>query len=264
MQLTHQAMVADIQRFCMHDGPGIRTTVFFKGCPLRCAWCHNPETQRHSPEVLRGTGADGKAWERVVGCPQSPQRIMETVLHDRAYYGEGPGGLTISGGEPLAQAAPVGELLAMAHAEGIHTCIETCGHGSPSALEKVWPLAGLIYFDLKHLDADAHRRLTGVDNQIIISNARRLMDVGAPVEFRMPVIPGVNDGADNLRATAAFLAEMGCDRLRLVPYHPFHRDKLRWLGRPPGALRIHGDAAASLQRVKASLADLQVCVETDG
>ena len=234
--MTGQPLVFDIQRFCIHDGPGIRTTVFLKGCPLRCAWCQNPESQRRRPESMFG---------ECVGRAMSVEEILREVLRDRAYY-EGEGGLTLSGGEPLLHYRFVTELLRAAKAEGLHTCIETCGQAPQRAVGDVLPYTDLFFFDLKHLDPEAHARLTGAHHRAILANARKLAALGAPVVFRVPIVPGANDDRGNIDRTAAFLRELGQSTVRLVPYRAYYRDKERALGR-----------RAAIE-VDASLADARV------
>jgi len=234
--VTGQPLVFDIQRFCIHDGPGIRTTVFLKGCPLRCAWCQNPESQRRGPETMFG--------ERI-GRPMSVDEILREVLRDRAYYGD-DGGLTLSGGEPLLHPRFATELLRAAKAEGLHTCIETCGQAPERAFDDVLPYTDLFFFDLKHLDPEAHTRLTGAHHRTILANARKLVAQKAPVVFRVPIVPDANDDRGNIERTAAFLRELGQSKVRLVPYRAYYRDKEWALGR-----------AAAIE-VDASLADARV------
>lgn len=216
MSLSTDCRVFDVQRFSIHDGPGIRTTVFLAGCPLRCAWCQNPESFR--PDV-----AD----------VMSPQAIVAEVLKDRAYYAVSGGGLTVSGGEPLLHVAPVRALLEEAKRHELHTCVQTSGAVPEQNLEAVLGLVDLFQLDLKHLDPERHRALTGASNERVLRSAAFLVDRRAPVQLRMPLLPGVNDDHANLAAAARLLAELEVRALELVPYHRLYLDKYARLGLEP-------------------------------
>lgn len=208
-----EGRVFDIQRFCVHDGPGIRTTVFLAGCPLRCAWCHNPEGF---------SGAGGRA--------MTAEAVMSEVLEDRDYYAISGGGVTLSGGEPLQQPRFARELLAIAKREGLHTCVQTAGAVPASAFLEVIDLVDLFFYDLKHMDPVRHRELTGAGNERILENAALLASRGATVDFRVPVIPGVNDDAAHLECVTAFLGTLGVGSLHLVPYQRTYLAKYQQLG----------------------------------
>ncbi len=221
--------VTGIQRFCMHDGPGIRTTVFFKGCPLRCRWCHNPETQSTAQQIFYtdarcvGCGAcaqvcraqahdfrEGHAFirERCTACgactevcpthaleracvPMSVDEILETVMRDRAFYGAN-GGLTLSGGEPMMHPQAALALLRGAHERGLNTAVETCGFFSSELLEELVPVTDLFLWDFKDSDPERHRQNTGVSPEPILENLRRADALGAAVRLRCILIQGVN------------------------------------------------------------------------
>lgn len=239
--------VFDVQRFSIHDGPGIRTTVFLEGCPLRCAWCQNPEGF-----------AGGCARER------SPRELVAEVLEDRDYYAVSAGGMTVSGGEPLARLAPVRALLEEAKRHELHTCVQTSGAVAQAHLESVLDLVDLVQFDLKHMDTARHRELTGVGNEQIRRNAVFLVERGAPVQFRMPLVPGVNDGPENLEQLADFLSQLGVRALRIVPYHGLYLRKYAALGLEPRLRGIAAPSDAALLRVTEQLARHDVLVEIDG
>lgn len=264
MTLTIVARIFDIQRFSIHDGPGIRTTVFFKGCPLRCRWCHNPESQTagaslsYSSQLCIGCGAClaacpsgarqallaggvdrllcrvcGRCAEvcpsgalEIVGRDVTPEEIMRTVLRDRTFYESSGGGLTISGGEPLLQTDAAEALLTLARGEGVHTAVDTCGHVAWDKLRQVAPLAELFLYDVKHTDSVRHRELTGVGNELILSNLRRLYDSGARIRIRLPVVPGCNDCRQHFEGVARLAAELpDIDGFDLLPYHPLGKGK---------------------------------------
>lgn len=273
-----QGVIFDVKRYSVNDGPGIRTTVFFKGCPLRCPWCHNPEGQSFLPEVMLRPGrcvagcrecaaacppgalqptAGGPLLDKlkcdlcgrcaavcpsgaieIVGRQAGVGELVSTIERDRVFYEESGGGVTFSGGEPLAQAAFLAELLDACRSLGLHTAVDTCGYAPPEAVRRVAGRADLFLFDLKVMSEKKHDDLTGQPNGVILENLERLVGLGCQVVVRVPLIAGLNDDEDNIGRTADFISGLG--RLRdvsLLPYHAFGRDKYRGLGkksRPDG------------------------------
>jgi glycyl-radical enzyme activating protein len=252
-------MIFDIQRSSLHDGPGIRTAVFLKGCPLHCAWCHNPESQSKTFDIsfrsescalcgtcvntcqrgahkivdgvhiydrslcdLCGECVDACLYEalKLAGQTQTVDQIMATILRDRLFYEQSGGGLTISGGEPMLQADFTLALLQAARAEGIHTCLDTCGWASQRAFEQVLPFVDLFLFDFKASDPAAHKELTGVSNELILSNLDFLVRKGASIRLRCPLIPGINDTPEHLEGIASLHQRYpGLDGIDLMAYH---------------------------------------------
>ena len=218
-------MIIKIERFAIHDGPGIRTAVFMKGCALQCKWCSNPESQRFEEETFRKPELES------VGTQVSVEAIMEVVRKDHAYYSVTGGGITLTGGEPLHQPAFAQEILQACKAEGIQTAIETSGFAPWEDWEKVLPVLDLVFFDLKHPDAELHQSLTGVDNRPILENLKRVVEQGIPVTIRIPLIPTYNDSPAVLARFVAIMQSMKLRAVHLLPYHKMGTDKYGWLGR---------------------------------
>ena len=280
-------LVADVQRFCTHDGPGLRTVIFFKGCPLRCSWCQNPETisprpelafhahrcagclrcvgvceagalSAHGPRVARdrceACGACVQACPhealRLVGQRVRVERLAQQVQADRAFFQASGGGLTLSGGEPLLQHRAVARLLSLCKEADTHTMVETCGAVKWAAFQAVLPHTDQFYFDLKAGGRRLHLDLTGSDGRLVLRNARRLVEAGAEVIFRMPVVPGINDSEASVLTVASFLLGLGRPEIRLLRYHAGGRAKARATGNPQPRLEISADQADwALERV---------------
>ena len=261
--------IFDIQRFSVHDGPGIRTIVFFKGCPLRCIWCHNPESQKvkpnvalysdkcrscgeclgkceHSAHLISGEGIHTvdrskciECGECISSCPfgaleifgreADSAEIMEEVMKDLTFYKNSHGGVTFSGGEPLMQGEFLTELLTLSKERGLHTAIETSGYAAPEAFTRLITAVDYVMMDLKLADDGAHRRYTGVSNKPILENLAILRKSGKPFLLRTPLIPGITDTEENLTALAAIV---GSDPWEKLPYHSAARDKHERLGLP--------------------------------
>ena len=226
--------IFDIKRFAVHDGPGIRTTVFLKGCPLRCWWCHNPESQEREPvsvDIMRkvnGTSVPGK---KVYGEKIEVDKLVDTLLKDMHFYEESGGGVTFSGGEPLMQSEGLLQLLEACKIHGIHTTVDTSGYASREQFERILPVTDLFLYDLKHMDPALHKEHTGVDNGPILSNARYLVEQGMQVIFRIPVIPGINTTEPEISAMVKFLSERAdsMSEVHLLPYHRIAENKYRKL-----------------------------------
>ena len=248
MDLTQQGTVFNIQRFSIHDGPGIRTTVFLKGCTLRCFWCHNPEGIRPQlenqffperclgcgecvavcPENAQSMDEHGRTYDRArckvcgkcveicyagallgMGTRTTAGKVCAEVLRDGAFYQSSGGGVTLSGGEPVMQKEFSQAILEGCKAEGLHTAIETAGHYRWDDLAGLLPFVDLVMMDIKHMDAQKHRQATGVTNERILANAGRLAETGLTLLFRIPVVPTVNDTEDEVAAIARFVHGLG-------------------------------------------------------
>jgi len=244
--------IFNLQRYSLQDGPGLRTTVFLKGCPLECAWCHNPESQDPSPALVTQEGrclhcgacdapfATPEA--QADACPTGARQLLgrdvdvatlvEEVLRDRIFFDQSGGGVTLSGGEPLLQPAFALAVLAALRARGVHTALDTCGAAPRETLLEAAALADVVLYDLKHMDDAQHRRWTGTGNAAILANLEALGRRHDRIWIRVPVVPGVNDDLGNLEATARFAAALpGVRRLDLLPYHTTGGAKFRRLGR---------------------------------
>jgi len=230
---VNKGLIFDIRRYTIHDGPGIRTTVFFKGCPLRCWWCHNPESQAfNSEESIRRIVVSGKKFERteITGKLMSVDEVMHEVLQDQLFYDESGGGVTFSGGEPLLQDIFLLELIKACKQKGIHTALDTSGYAHMRIIEKVANNVDLFLYDLKMINNALHRKYTGVFNISILDNLKFLCRTGKNVIIRFPVIPGINDMTENINDMKGFIANLQVPtssnlQISLLPYHNIAKGK---------------------------------------
>lgn len=220
--------IFDIQRYSIHDGPGIRTIVFLKGCFLRCRWCCNPESQSYDIETVK---IDGKP--KVYGQDVSVGEVMDEVMKDASYYRRSGGGLTLSGGECLGQPEFAAALLAAARDMGISTAIESTAFAPFETVERLLPYLDWYLMDIKHMNSDKHREFTGRPNELILENAKRLAArLGSRLVIRVPVVPTFNATAEEILAIARFADSLpGVEKIHLLPYHRLGMDKYARLGR---------------------------------
>jgi len=267
-----RGVVFNIQRFSIQDGPGIRTTVFFKGCPLSCQWCSNPEGKKSKPQIiLRRDRCIGcrmcveacqqdairleiegeKCWpfinwgvctqcldcakvcpSRAISTVGEEMPLKEVITHasaDIAFFLNSGGGVTASGGEPLSQWRVVRRIFKRLQAKGIRTALDTCGYAPWEALKDILPYTNLVLYDLKHMDGETHKQLTGKDNSLILANAE---GTAKRVEtwFRMPLIPGYNDCEKNIKELAKFAVSLGVNKISLLVFHEFGKNKYEQIG----------------------------------
>lgn len=224
--MANVGRIFNIQRFSIHDGPGIRTIVFFKGCAMRCAWCCNPESQSFEIEQMCEGGK-----MKIVGRDVTVDEIMPEILADLPYYRRSGGGVTLSGGEVLCQADFAAELLCECQAAGLHTAIESAASLSYEKIERLLAHLDLYLMDIKHTDSKKHKEYTGHGTELIMENARRVAKSGVELIIRTPVVPGFNDTAEEIREIARFAREIGATEYHLLPYHRLGQDKYAGLGR---------------------------------
>lgn len=270
-RLASKGIVFDIKKFSIHDGPGIRTTIFFKGCPLSCWWCHNPEGQALEPEMIfraqlcircyaclpvcekDAISLDGdivstdrekctacgtcvevcySGAREIVGRRMTVAQVMAEIERDRAFYDESGGGVTFSGGEPLSQPVFLLELLQACKEKEIHTALDTCGFSAWETLDSVREYVDLFLYDLKLIGDVRHRKFTGVSNQLILDNLQALSQRDHDIVLRLPIIPEINDDDENIRRAGAFAAALPrLERVDVLPYHKIGLEKYHRLGK---------------------------------
>ncbi|MBN1376464.1 MAG: glycyl-radical enzyme activating protein [Dehalococcoidia bacterium] len=273
-----EGLIFSIQRYSIHDGPGIRTTVFFKGCPLRCRWCSNPESINPYPELIfRVARCDGcgrcisvcapAALSPGQGCVQLDrgkcdlclqcldtcfaealevtgryyglEEVLDECLKDAPFYGNSGGGVTLSGGEPLNQPSFAINLLKLCKENGLHTTLDTCGYIKWEVLEQALPYTDLVLYDIKHMDPETHKNWMGVSNELILENLQRISLMQKNrIWIRIPVIPGVNDSPGNIEKTARMAAGLSVEKLSLLGYHEWGKPKYDAVGREYGLASI--------------------------
>jgi pyruvate formate lyase activating enzyme len=269
--LQVRGKIFDIKRYAVHDGPGIRTTVFFKGCPLDCRWCHNPEAKSADFQLSYKESRCIRCGDCTAVCPQqaltlngrllvdrdrcrvsgdcaavcptealeiigrdvSAAEVMKVVKQDRIFFEESNGGVTFSGGEPLMQPPFLEVLLRACRNQDIHICLDTCGQAPWSVLDGVRPWVDLFLYDLKSVDPELHRRETGQSNELILENLRKLAETGQPIVIRIPLIPGINDTPGELRNMGEFILGLqGVKDISLLPFHDIAKEKYGRLDKP--------------------------------
>jgi pyruvate formate lyase activating enzyme len=283
-------VVFDIRKYSIHDGPGIRTTVFFKGCPLRCWWCHNPEGQEVEPELVYrksrciGCGECVKSCQReaislvaqavsvnrekcvlcndccrvcpsdalsIAGKRMSVKEVLEEIERDRTFYEESGGGVTFSGGEPLLQPDFLNALLKECKERAIHTVVDTCGFARYEIIDSIRNKVDLFLYDIKTMDSRKHTKYTGASNEQILKNLKKLAEGGSSIVISFPIIPGINDDDKNVTRTAEFISSLpNIKQVNLLPYHRAGIEKYKNLGKPYKLDKIQPPSNQRIKSVK--------------
>jgi pyruvate formate lyase activating enzyme len=298
-----EALLFDVRRYSIHDGPGIRTVVFFKGCPLRCTWCHNPESQSPYAEVMLRPGRCMLCLACVESCPEDAiqfngalmldralctacgtcapgcyadarqvvgrrwtlDEVMEVVQRDRAFYESSGGGVTFSGGEPLAQPEFLAAALQACKAAGLHTAVDTSGEAPWKVIEALLPWTDVFLYDLKLVDEARHRQATGVSNRRILSNLRRLSESHITLHLRLPLIPGINDDSEAIQAAVEFIRTLPhIERIDLLAFHNSAQAKYDGLGRSNPLVGLPSMPVERLQAIQSVFAAYQLPVFLGG
>lgn len=285
-----EALISSIQKFCVHDGPGIRTTVFFKGCPMTCTWCHNPETQNFDKEMMINGEKCSRCGRCAGRCPSGSvhmtdgilaagpgncshceacldfctagareiagetwdcERLVHEIEKDRAFYETSGGGVTLSGGEVLSQPDAAVCLAALCRKKGIHVAVDTCGYAPYEIFERIAPFTDLFLYDIKIMDPQLHLDETGVDNGLILANLQKLSQAGAAIHLRLPLIAGVNAEDWHTDAILYFIKPLQIQQISLLPYHDTGSFKYQRLGRSGSALRFAAPPEAWMEITKA-------------
>lgn len=270
--------IFNIQKYSIHDGPGIRTTVFLKGCPLHCWWCHNPESQNYGPQLIFredrcigcGTcvkvcpnhtqkdkcdccGACARACptcaREVIGSTVTAEYVLKEIEKDIIFYDQSGGGVTFSGGEPLVQPNFLQEMLKECKARDIHTAIDTSGYANWEVLSRMVDSTDLFLYDIKHMDDTIHTKTVGVSNRIILGNLEKLSKIHSNIIIRIPIIPGINDDQQNIVSTAKYISSISISRANILPYHKTGMDKYDRLDRKYRLVGTVEPSKESVERV---------------
>ncbi|MFN2394612.1 MAG: glycyl-radical enzyme activating protein [Bacteroidales bacterium] len=236
MDTQIKGLVYDIRSFSVNDGPGIRKTIFLKGCPLRCSWCHNPESFEFKPRKWlkdEKTGSYSLSKMQVIGKYYTPDEIIEDVVTDLPFFEQSSGGITLSGGEPLSQAEFAYQILLRSQQHDIHTCVDTSGFAPWQDIEKVASVTDLFLYDLKLANNDLHKKYTGRENRVIIENLMKLNNLDCDIHIRIPLVEGITDTSENLDEIFRIVENLsGLKRIDLLPYHTIAKIKYRRLNLP--------------------------------
>lgn len=298
-------MIFNIQKFSVHDGPGIRTTVFMKGCPLHCRWCANAESMNPNPELGVIRSRCTKCGKCIEVCPEEAiffdaydviqfnrnkctacgeciavcptdtltiygkqvtfEYVFKEVIKDKVFYEGSSGGVTVSGGEPLLQADFVVSLFQKCHEQGIHTCLDTCGYADPEDLKEVLAFTDYVLYDIKHMDTDTHRQLTGVANDLILDNVRIVAKKGIPIIYRIPLIKNVNDTMNNITNTIRLLKSLNNYAIvELLPYHRLGVGKYQILDKPYPGVEYQTPTEMELEKIKKVFEDNSITCSIGG
>jgi pyruvate formate lyase activating enzyme len=299
-----KGLIINLQRFSLQDGPGIRTTVFFKGCPLRCCWCSNPESQDFFPQIAHKDYLCKKCGKCLLVCHQnaislseagvkikreqcdncgtcvpackegalilygqhmSAEEIIAEVLRDTSYYRTSGGGITAGGGEPCLQSEFLSHLFKQCQKKGLHATLDTCGCVSRDSFREILEHTDLVLYDLKHMDSEKHKRFTGLGNEQLLQNIEMVDTMNIPFRLRLPLIPTINDDEKNIRATAEFAAHWrNIQGLDLLPYHRLGMTKYNMLDRRYELDGLQPPKDIDIKRAKEIIASYDLACEIGG
>ena len=254
--------------FSVHDGPGIRKAIFLKGCPLRCMWCHNPESYRFEVEAIQSTqkvGDKSFSQTQTVGYETTVEDVMRGIRDDIPFFEESGGGVTLTGGEPLAQPEFAIELLRACNTEGIHTAVDTCGHAPSEVVEQSFSFTNVYLFDLKIADNEKHKQFTGKGNKLIFENLRLLSEAGKDLIIRIPLVEGITDTPDNIDSLQSIIAcTNGVSRIDLLPYHSLAKHKFSKQGKEYSLAEMGNYPKQKAQEIACSFEGLAPVISVGG
>ena len=264
-----KGLIFDIKRLALHDGPGIRTTVFLKGCPLNCLWCHNPESRCFDTELyMHIDKLEGKVFkkQKEIGYWMTVNEVMEEIEKDKIFFEESGGGVTFSGGEPFMQYEFLTGLLIACRNRNIHTALDTAGYIRREKLESGHKLVDLFLYDLKHMDDKLHKKYTGVSNKLIIENLEWLSNRKRDIVIRFPVVPGYNDSEKNIDLMKSLLEKLYPDvkHIDLLPYHKMASSKAERLGLKQQVYEIEEPDPAQLESIRKKFEETGFIVRIGG
>lgn len=299
-----ESLVFNIQKYSIHDGEGIRTTVFFKGCPMTCKWCHNPESQSYRPSILQNIEKCTSCKKCMELCPESAityeagkiktaedkctlcekcadaclnnareivgkkytlDEIMKEIGKDKLFYEQSGGGITLSGGEIMTQDMDyIMSILKKCHRLGYRVNIDTCGHAKFENFEKLLPYVDTFLYDIKHMDSDIHRKLTGVDNEFVLGNLRKLSEKGAKINIRMPLVEGINSSDEHIDKVIDFLKDLKILKVNLLPYHNTGKSKYERLDMVYEGDDYSAPSSERMEAIKAKFEANNFCTQIGG
>jgi len=266
--MASQGIIFDIKKYAIHDGPGIRTTIFFKGCPMDCWWCHNPESKKKEPEPFTDAlqtnsvnlcRSDGE----IIGRSISVTEVMKEINKDIVFYEESNGGVSFSGGEPLMQKDFLNELLIECKKNGLHTTLDTAGCASKEIILLIAPNVDLFLYDLKLVNDKKHQKYTGISNKEILENLLLLSELKYNIVIRIPIIPTINDSKEDIADFGKFIQKLNIIRVDLLPYHTIGEEKYKKLKKVNRMKEIIPPSKERLEKIKKQLESFNLNVSIE-